>query len=257
MSASRAAAVVAMVVLATRSTGSAAAAPIEGPFGQGAAAVWLLRPRSTIRCVVVFGHGWKVAPPSPTYPWVGQFLPWLDHLVGDGCAVIFPRYQLGTGEATGPELVDAFRRGVSTGFAHLGRPPVPVVVAGYSYGAALVLTYAANAATWRLPTPAAVDAVFPAAPIAGQPLPSLAPPVRVLIQVGDADSEAGSAGAGAFWKWLSGHPATRKRYEVVRSRPGFVATHAAPKEASAEARAAFWAPLDRLIRAARGGGRKS
>jgi hypothetical protein len=73
----------------------------------------------------------------------------------------------------------------------------------------------------------------------------------VLIQVGDADSEAGSAGASAFWSWLASHPSSRKRYEVVRSSPRLVATHAAPKSAGATARRTFWAPLDHLIAQAR------
>ena len=33
---------------------------IEGPFGTGASAVWLLLPRTAPRSIVVFGHGWKV-----------------------------------------------------------------------------------------------------------------------------------------------------------------------------------------------------
>ena len=58
----------------------------------------MLTPKSPIRAIVVFGHGWKTAPPSPGYPWVGQFEPWLEHLLGGGSAVIFPRYQLGLGD---------------------------------------------------------------------------------------------------------------------------------------------------------------
>ena len=241
--------------LAALSSSTALGARIEGPFGRGSAQVWLLRPSGPPRSVVVFGHGWKVAPPSPAYPWVRQFLPWLDHLVAEGNAVIFPRYQLGLGEGSGPELVYAFRRGLATGFARLGERRLPVVAVGYSYGASLALTYAANARRWHLPQPAAVDAVFPAGPIPGAPLPPLLRFVRVLIQVGDQDTEAGNGGAEAFWAWLSGHPAPAKRYELVRSHPGFAATHAAPKEATAAARAAFWAPLDGLIAVARRHGR--
>src|SRR5439155_2163937 len=189
----------AAITLAALLPFSAFAGRIDGPFGRDSAQVWLVRPSGAPRCVVVFGHGWKVAPPSPAYPWVRQFLPWLDHLTAERCAVIFPRYQLGFGHAPGTALVDAFRRGIATGYARLGRPRLPVVALGYSYGPSLDLTYAANARRWHLAPPVAVVAVFPAGPIPGSPLPLLRPAIRVLIQVGDQDSEAGSAGAQAFW----------------------------------------------------------
>ena len=243
--------IAATAALAALSPSTALAGRIEGPFGRGSAQVWLLRPSGVPRSVVVFGHGWKVAPPSPSYPWVRQFLPWLDHLVLEGNAVMFPRYQLGLGDRSGPELVDAFRRGLATGFARLGTRRLPVVAVGYSYGASLALTYAANASRWHLRQPLAVDAVFPAGPIPGSPLPPLLPFVRVLIQVGDQDTEAGNGGAEAFWAWLRGHPTATKRYDLVRSRVGFAATHAAPKGATAAARTAFWAPLDALIASVR------
>ena len=125
---------------------------------------------------------------------------------------------------------------------------------GYSFGASLAFYYSANAAAWRLPLPSAVQAVFPGSMIPGAPLSALNRTVRVLIQVGDADTEAGSAGANAFWTWLATHPSSRKRYQVVRSSPELAATHAAPKSATAAAQRTFWAPLDRLIAQARTAG---
>ena len=71
---------------------------IEGPYGRGGGEVWVVVPDRPVQSVVVFGHGWKLAPPSTAYSWVGQFRPWLDHLAADGSAVIFPRYQLGVGD---------------------------------------------------------------------------------------------------------------------------------------------------------------
>ncbi len=220
---------------------------LEGPFGHGAGEVWLVIPRGPVKTVVVFGHGWKLYPPSAGRPWVNQFRPWLDHLAGEGAVVIFPRYQLGLGDSQDATRVDSFRQGLTEGFARLKRPRLPVVAAGYSFGASLAFYYAANARLWRLPAPAAVDAVFPAGTIAGAPLPSLPRSIRVLIQVGDRDTEAGTGGANAFWAWLRDHPAARKRYETVRSHGGFVAIHAAPKETSAAAQQVFWQPLDALI----------
>ncbi len=226
---------------------------IAGPYGTGAATVWLVLPSRPVRSVVVFGHGWKLTPPSPGHPWVDQFRPWLDHLAAGGNAVIFPNYQLGAGDEGDVTRVRDFAAAIRTGYVRLGRPAVPFVTVGYSFGASLAFYYAANARTWRLPVPHAVDAIFPAGMIAGAPLPPLDRHARVLIQVGDADTEAGRGGADAFWGWLASHPAPLKRYEVIRSSSALAATHAAPKATSAAAQRAFWAPLDRLIAAARGG----
>jgi surfactin synthase thioesterase subunit len=234
--------------LLTGAPAEAGSPRVEGPFGKGSAAVWLVRAVGQTRAIVVFGHGWKVAPPSPSYPWVGQFLPWLEHLARRGDAVVFPRYQLG-GDAPGAPRAADFEAGIRSAFARLSAAgDVPVVAVGYSYGASLAFTYAANARAWRLPAPVAIDAVFPAPPIPGVPLPRLPRRTRVLVQVGDADTEAGRGGADAFWHWL-GDPSPLRRYDVVRSHDGFVANHAAPKQTTPSARMSFWAPLDRLVTA--------
>ncbi len=224
---------------------------IAGLYGRAANQVWVLRPAGAIRDVVIFGHGWKTAPPATPDEWVTQFRPWLDHLVQGGSAVVFPRYQLGAGDSYDVALVRAFRAGVTLGLAVLGRPRVAVVAVGYSVGASLVLTYAADARADRLPVPRAVDAIFPAQVLSGSSLPPLAPSTSVLIQVGDRDVTAGRAGGDEFWRWLRSHPASAKRYELVRSTPQLAMTHAAPKSALPAARRAFWAPLDRLIALAR------
>jgi hypothetical protein len=242
----RAAAVAASLVLAA----AGHAAPhdrLSGPFGSGAGQVWILRPAGPIRHVVVFLHGWKTAPPSAAYPWVGQFRPWLDHLAGRGAAVLFPRYQLGGADSADAARLASLREGLTTGFARLGRPNVPVVAAGYSFGASLAYYFAADARAWGLPQPASVDAIFPAGLIAGArpgPLPTR---VLVLVQAGDRDTEAGPAAAASLWAALSTHPVTARRYELVRSSAALAATHAAPKLASPAARHAFWLPLDRLV----------
>jgi dienelactone hydrolase len=237
------------LALAAVFAAAAPAARIEGPFGTGAAQVWILRPAGVPTRVVVFGHGWKSSPPQGS-SWVRQFLPWLVHLADGGAAVIFPRYQLGGGDPQNAERVRAYEQGVSTGYARLGRPHVPLVLAGYSFGASLAFYLAADARRLKLPEPQVVDAVFPAGMIPGATLGTLPRSVQVLIQVGDRDTEAGSGGAHAFWAWLRRHPSNAKRYEVVRSTSSFSATHAAPKGTSADARRAFWTPLDRLIASA-------
>ena len=223
---------------------------VEGPIGSGAGSVWLLRPKGSPRSVVVFAHGWKRAPPSPAHPWVGQFAPWLAHLVAEGNAVIFPRYQLG-GDAAGPAAIAAFRRGLQLGFRRLGGLDVPVIAVGYSYGASLVFYYAAEAHRWGLRAPEAVDSIFPVGPIPGAALPAIPTSLRVLIEVGDRDTVAGRSGAEAWWTLLRSQPPGRKRFVVVHSLPGFEADHAAPKSSRLAARRAFWAPLDRLLADAR------
>jgi len=231
--------------------GGAVVDRVAGPYGRGGAAVWLVLPSRPVRSVVVFGHGWKLTADTPGHPWVDQFRPWLDHLAAGGSAVVFPAYQLGTGDLAGIPRVQDYEAGLRTAYAQLRQLTVPWVVFGYSYGASLAFYYAANARAWGLPVPRAVQATFPATPIPGAPLPALPAWVRVLIQVGDADTEAGSAGANAFWSWLAGHPSARKQYEIVHSTPQLTATHAAPKATSRAAQLAFWAPLDRLIALAR------
>jgi hypothetical protein len=201
--------------------------------------------------VVVFGHGWKLTPPQPGHPWVDEFRPWLDHLAASGSAVIFPAYQLSGSDPADPARVDAFATAVRTGYMRLDRPNVPFVAFGYSFGASLAFYYGADARAWGVPIPRAIQATFPAGLIAGAPLPPLPPSVRVLIQVGAADTEAGSGGATEFWSWLARHAPSLKRYEVIRSTPELAATHAAPRSASPAAQRAFWAPLDRLIALAR------
>ena len=218
----------------------------RGPFGSGAGAVWIVSPRGPPRSIVVFLHGWKVAPPSWHYRWLGQFLPWIDHLVARGSAVLFPAYQTGL-DAEGPVRVVSLRHGIVEGFRHLPRPIPPVIVAGYSYGASLGFYYAADARAWRLPEPVAVDAVFPAGPIPGVQLPELARRIEVLIEVGDEDSVAGRGGADAFWAWLSARREAQQRLVVVHSSRTFAAVHAAPKLTTPSARKAFWFPLDRLV----------
>jgi pimeloyl-ACP methyl ester carboxylesterase len=224
---------------------------LEGPFGTGAGGVWLLRPAGQPKSVVVFGHGWKRFPPSPARPWVGQFGPWLEHLVRGGSAVLFPRYQTGVGDPSGRATLKAYRRGLDMGFRRLRTPGVPVITAGYSYGASLAFAYAADARRWRLPQPRALDCIFPAMPIVEAKLAPIPRSVHVLIQVGADDVDAGRAGGEALWLLLTAHPAAGKRYQLVSSRPGFIADHAAPKRSDVAARRAFWLPLDTLIAFAR------
>ena len=59
---------IALLVAALAQPATAAGPPgVAGPYGAGADQVWVLRPQGAIRDVVIFGHGWKSAPPvTPT-----------------------------------------------------------------------------------------------------------------------------------------------------------------------------------------------
>jgi hypothetical protein len=234
-------------LLATAPVAGAADRVLIGPLGRGAAQVWVLEPPQAPRAVVVFAHGWRWSPPRTRDQWPAQFAPWLDHLLSLGDAVVFPRYQVGGDADTGRARALSLRRGLVAGFALLGRPAVPVVAVGYSFGGSLAFAYAANARRWGLPEPAAVDGIFPAEPIAGEPMPAPPSSLRALLEVGDRDVIAGSVGADELWRWLDPLPRGMRRYVVVRSVPGLAATHAAPKRTSAVAQRLFWAPLDRLV----------
>ena len=210
-------------------------AAVEGPFGKGRQAVYVMRPDRQIRAVVVVGHGWGEY--SPT-----NWRPWFEHLAAQGYAAIYPRYQLTANISTevGLAVADGWRQGLVTGFEKLGAGDVPVVALGYSFGGGLVFYYAGYARRWHLPVPAAVQSMFPTGPIAGVP-PERPDDLRVLIQVGDRDMVVGATGAKVWREWAGG------RYEVVRSTPAFVADHFAPLGTGANARRIFWRPLDRTL----------
>jgi acetyl esterase/lipase len=221
----------------------AVASPPVTHLGQGAREVWVLWPHGRARSVVVFGHGWSTPFPS-------GFGPWVAHLQAGGSIVVYPRYRVGAGDSTSSALA-AFQAGIVDAFKRIGRISVPVIAVGKSFGGSAVFYYAAAARTWGVPAPTAILSIFPALPIGSLPSGQLARSTYVEFFVGDADTTAGSAGADAFWRWLTGHPSNRKRYVVIRSRPGFVANHDSAQRSDKLARAIFWTPLDLLIARAR------
>ena len=226
------------------------AAGLARPYGHGAGRAWLIVPRhSRPRSVVVFIHGSTATSP---FDW---HQPWLDHLLAGGSAVIFPAYQTGEADDVFTSTPAALRTGLVAGFGALHRPGLPVVVAGYSVGGALAFEYAAHAAAWKLPKPAALVSIFPVDPLQVDPgLLDLAPSrQRTLVLVGDRDEVVGDAGAKAFWRWLAPLPKPLKTYRVIRTTAtGPVFMHEALKDLRDPAvRKAFWAPLDSLVSASR------
>lgn len=222
--------------------GAPASAPVT-QLGTGAREVWILWPSRPPTSIVVFGHGWST-------PFPVGFGPWLAHLQRRGSIVIYPRYRVSLADSSASAL-GGFQAGVQTAFAHIGRRHLPVVAIGKSFGGSAVFYYAAEARSWGVPAPSAILSVFPALPIGALPAGALPDSTYVELFVGDADTTAGSAGADVFWRWLSGHPSSRKRYTVIRSRPGFVANHDSAQRSDRLARAIFWTPLDLLIAHAR------
>jgi dienelactone hydrolase len=222
----------------------------EGPFGKGADQVWLFRPHGKPKDVVVFVHGLGQHESTPA-----NHRPWLEHLAAGGSAVLYPRYESIAG---GPEAIPHILAGVHTGLARLGVHGLPLVAIGFSRGGELVADYAAAARTVGPPT-AAVLSVFPATvdpydvPL---DLRGIDRRARFAILVGDRDTRVDGAGARQLLRRLAaaGFPAENVSVTVVRSRPGFTAEHVAPLEVSQAAKAAFWAPADRLVERARAGG---
>ena len=227
-------------------------------LGQGAGEAWVILPEKPPACIVAFVHA-----PGDTTP--AKYLAWLDYLaLGKGCAVVFPRYQA---TASGPAVaadLRGLRRGVTAGFALVHKTEfgiggghaaqdVPVIVAGVAYGGTLALYLAAEAHSWGLPVPAAVDSIFPVAgPASGVPQARLAPGTRVLIQFGDRDRVGGKASADYLWGYLASHPPGNKELQVVHSTGALPAVQGAPLKTTQAAESTFWPPLDTLIDAATG-----
>jgi hypothetical protein len=99
----------------------------QGPFGKRLAEqVYVFRPHGPVRSIVVFGHGWSDYTPA-------KFMPWFTHLVHNGNAIVYPRYQATDSLSelhSGTQVRRAWFRGLRTGFAHLRLRGVPVVAVG-------------------------------------------------------------------------------------------------------------------------------
>jgi acetyl esterase/lipase len=218
------------------------------PYGRGSTAVWVLTPKKgRVRSVVVFIHGWTANTP---FLWHQA---WFDHLLQDGSAVVFPVYQVTGGDEEFVTSPYDLRDGLRAGFTVLGKPDLPVVVAGYSVGGALAFYYEADAGEWSVPRPRAVYSIFPSDPILIDPgLVHLAAPpaVPTLVLVGDKDSTVGRIGADTFWTWLSPVPRELKRYRLLHSDPNglwFDHESVPSSQFNLGMRRVFWEPLDELV----------
>jgi hypothetical protein len=245
--------VVAGLALAPVSAGAPNSAIIRlVDVGAGSGETWIFLPEEPPVCTLTFIHDDGDVSPA-------HYTSWLDYTVlRHHCAVVFPRYQVAA-HATNAHNLSGLRAGVAAGLAFVRKTSfgldrdrsfgsLPAIVAGFGSGGTLAFTLAARAHGWGLPSPVAVDTVFPivnaSAPLPGQKLGSH---VHVLVQVGDRDRVAGAASAAAVRQYVSALPAGLARIQVVRSTAELTASHTAPLRADTAAQNAFWGPLDALI----------
>jgi pimeloyl-ACP methyl ester carboxylesterase len=217
-------------------------ARIEGPFGSGRAQFWIARSTGQPRAVVALLHG--LSPDSGL-----QLRAWILHLARTGDDVVFPRYEQPSPD---PDARDGVVEGVRGGLAELGKPRVPLVLVGHSRGGRLAVEAAATL------HPAAAIAVFPGRfnPQFEEQTELGAIPrrTRITLLVGDRDRDVGPAGAIELFTRLreAGVPSRQIAGGVIRSRPGFSATHMSVYRTDAPARRAVWQRVDRLIAQAAG-----
>ena len=225
------------------------AAGTATPYGVGAGRVWSLTPRhKEISSVVVYLHGWGANLP---FEWHQA---WFEHLLARGSAVVFPAYQDGKDDSFVVAPYD-MHDGLVLGFRALGRPDVPVVAAGFSVGATLALIYAAHALEWGVPSPRAVESIFPVDPYAIEPVLDLSSlrGIPIVLRAGDHDDVVGRDGADALASMLNRKERALLDYRIVRSKGSVWADHELLPTSvlNADVRKLFWAPLDAMVADAR------
>ena len=224
-----------------------ATATVQGPIVQGndpAKGVWLFQPAGKPKRIVIFFHG--QGGPEEATP--ANHRDWIDHLVQRGAVVIYPRYEQDYAAGVlGPAIA-----GVRTANERLGKPKLPVMAIGYSRGGALAVEYAAASVGKGVPVPNVVESINTVA-FGEQTHPTDLHPLRkstkIAIVVSDRD-QLGTLGAGGLLKRLraSGFPGLNVELNFARSHGSFVADHLAPLELSPNARKAYWAPTDALVK---------
>lgn len=197
----------------------------------------IFRPVGDPRATVVLLHGWSDRSPR-------NYLQWIRHLTGSGVTVVFPRYQASLRSSRRQMLAGAVA-GVHDGLADLGCAELPLIAAGYSYGAGLAVVAAAEADRWGIPTPDAVYGVFPYYVRGHDRGPLVVPPTTtVTMLVGDRDQVVGDRGATSIVEAIAPHPAAVR---VLESNDAFTYGHLAVLQSTPAAQDAFWAPLDRIV----------
>jgi dienelactone hydrolase len=188
------------------------------------------------RATVVLLHGWNDIAPD-------DYVPWIDHLNETGVTVVYPRYQRGILSTPG-QMLEGTEESIRAGLEQ-APPEGPVIAAGYSLGGGFAVVYAANAAAWDVPEPAAVYGVFPAMPpTVPEPFGTVPEVTTVTLLAGDRDQVVGRLGADQLAAAIAPHPTT---LDVLASNETTTFDHFAPKRTDALAQEAFWLPLDRIV----------
>ena len=205
--------------------------------------VWTFLPAGKPKRLVIFFHGQG----GPTEATPQNHRPWIDHLVGRGAAVVYPRYEVDYSKA----VLDPAVQGVQTASKRLGLTGVPVIALGYSRGAALAVEYAAVAAKQGVPVPDAVETVNPVPYGETARIVNLKP-IRaqtiLAVLISDKDPHAIDGSTMLLHRLRdAGFPGKQIELNVAHSRKGFVADHLAPLSAAPAARAAYWTPTDQLF----------
>ncbi len=207
-------------------------------IGQGPRSYWLFepdKPRPESAPVVVFLHGWFAVNPA-------FYGAWIDHLVGSGRVVIFPRYQNDVGTLPQdflPNATAAIRDALgvlSGGVGHVRPEPGRFALVGHSAGGNLAAQIAASSIdpAAELPTPAAMVALMPGEvlPMRKPSLDQIPPTTLMLVVVGEEDLVVGDLRARRIFLEATRVPRTHKRFVLLRSDrhgyPPMVAEHTAP-----------------------------
>lgn len=207
--------------------------------------VWIFLPAGKPKRLVIFFHGQG----GPTEATPQNHRPWIDHLVGRGAAVVYPRYEIDYSRA----VIDPAIQGVQTANKRLGLSDVPVIALGYSRGAAMAVEYAALAARRGVPVPDAVETVNPVPYGETARIVNLKPIRRTTILavlISDKDPHAVDGSTMLLHRLRdAGFPGKQIELNVAHSRKGFVADHLAPLSDAPAARKAYWSPTDQLFAA--------
>ena len=189
--------------------------------------------------VVVFLHGWFAVNPA-------IYGAWIDHLVGNGKIVIFPRYQNDVSTSPQQFLANALAAirdallVLESGRGHVRPRLDQLALIGHSAGGNLAAYIAAVASDPHsgIPSPNAVLALMPGE-VFPQKEPSLSRiPAKTLlvVMVGEEDLLVGDLRGREIFAGAVNVPRSRKRFVLFRSdRHGFpplVAEHTAPTGAN-------------------------
>ncbi len=136
---------------------------------------------------VIFLHGWMMTEPE-------AYDAWIEHLVSQGYAVIYPVYQDWRFEFPSGKFFERAARGIGAALREFRFDTSKLAVVGHSFGGILGVCLAANAESLDLPRPKALMVVEPGGPPPRCFRPQAIPPqTKLAVVVGQEDRFVGSA----------------------------------------------------------------